>query len=528
MPNPHLHLIDGLLNQINNDPAKLIQKTTTSKYVAKKAGAVFYRMSLIFGHTFASRVISHYLNLPEAIFAPLLRPILKRFMSHFGDDGSVLISQTMSGDASLRTSVYWHNMNTLVSKNSDLKLDLDLISQLISDKLSAAAFDLKSIAQLIKLCCSSLERVDQSRIRIGTKHRLCKALATCYFLLLEDDKYDFLEVLSYIRITLTCMKLLKQSSVSSHILCRALLERTLVYGKLFNRNFNPGLITEGLEGSGLVASEASIRLSTENLKVSLGHRFRRLPNHDRLVALSKSGDCRRGSTYSEGLRENGGKEMSEVPDKESINSYLLIEAFKSSINSIEAFANLFVEFHCPVMFDKHLWPSDESLRVINEKNLGILRKFEQIPLFWDLFELIGRFKCLKNCLVLVKALLSSHLALWASATTKSCPDKMESTSRLIPPLAQSGLIPSAFALTVDVFPHLTANEVFSVLSDVWQYVKDANLSQTEIELSPDEECARSKVYLNRLRLFMCQHMPGPTYVKIFKEFYRPETKLTNE
>ena len=203
----------------------------------------------------------------------------------------------------------------------------------------------------------------------------------------------------------------------------------------------------------------------------------------------------------------------------------MVEAFRSSINNIESFANLFVEFHCPVMFDKHLWPSDEALRVINERNLAILRKFEQVSPFWDLFEFIGENKCLHNCLVLVKALLAAHLAIWASAT-KSCPEKLGSTSRLIPPLSRSGLIPQAFGLTVEVFKHLSPSEVFSVLSDIWQYVKDTNSAngQRMSELTPEEERAKSKAYMNRLRLFMCQHMPGSTYVRIFKEFYKPAPK----
>lgn len=177
------------------------------------------------------------------------------------------------------------------------------------------------------------------------------------------------------------------------------------------------------------------------------------------------------------------------------------------------------------MFDKHLWPSDESLRVINERNLSILRKFEQVPPLWDLYELIGQNKCLKSCLVLVKALLAAHLALWASATTKYSSDKMISTSRLIPPLAESDLIPKAFGLTVEVLPRLAPGEVFSVLSDIWQYLKDNNTNSDDDEnLTMEDKKMRAKTYLNRLRLFMCEHMPGPLYVKIFKEYQTPTVK----
>lgn len=389
-----------------------------------------------------------------------------------------------------------------------LKLDLDLISQLLIDKLCAVTVGIVSVAQLIKLCCCTLERVEHDEICISTKHRLCRSLATCYFLLLEYETEKFPETLSHIRISLTCMSLLKQSSAASHILCRALLEGSLVHGHLFNENFNPSLLGDG-DGTFDWNCDTSIKLSKENLKVFLGHRFRRLPN------------------YAPELSSNTRKKVKfnpidpDKPDRYSINCYLLIEAFKSSINNIEAFATLFVEFHCPVMFDKHSWPCDDALRVIDARNLSILRKFEQIPPFWDLYELIGQAGFLKTCLVLVKALLAAHLALWASATTNITSDKMISTSRLIPPLAQSGLVPKAFGLTVEVFPHLASNEVFSVLVDIWQYLKDTNANLQPSELSEEEKKIRAKSYLNRLRLFMCHHIPGPLYVKIFKEFYKP-------
>lgn len=450
-------------------------------------------------------VISDYLNLPEDVFWPQLKPVLNKLTKRFGDDGSVLVSQTLHLDSKYRTKTYWNNLCTLTIILPKLKLDLDQISQLLINKLSAATFDLVSIAQSIKLCCKSLERVDQNRICISTKHRLCVALATCYFLLLEYEGDNFPEILSYIHISLTCMSILKQSSVASHILCRALLERTIVNGHLFNGNFNPDIL--GADHTHW--NHDDIKLSKENFKITLGHRFRRLPNS----IPERPGHRKLAQTATH---------ASSDPDKYSINCYLLIEAFKSSINNIEAFATLFVDFHCPVMFDKHSWPNDDALRVINERNLSILRKFEQISPFWDLYELIGQAGCLKSCLVLVKALLAAHLALWASATTNSSPEKLTSTSRLIPPLAQSGLVPKAFGLTVEVFPHLTPNEVFSVLSDIWQYLKDTNTNgQSSAEMSDEDRKTKAKLCLNRLRLFMCQHTPGPLYVKIFKDFYTP-------
>lgn len=385
---------------------------------------------------------------------------------------------------------------------------LDLISQMLVDALCAIEFDVVSVGQLIKLCCNSLERVDHSRICIRTKHRLCMSLTTCYFLLLEYESGDPGEILSCIRMSLTCMTLLKQSVVASHILCRALLERSLVYGHLFNDDFDPDLVRDESTLNELNGDDM-IKLSKENLKATLGHRFRRLPN--RIIDKTN----RKKVTQKDNSNP-------DEPDRQSINSYLLTEAFKSSINRVEDFANLFVEFHCPVMFDKHSWPNDDALRVINEKNLSILRKFEQVPTMWDLYEFIGDSGCLKNCLVLIKALLAAHLALWASATNKSSPDKIQSTSRLIPPLAKSGLIPQAFGLSVEVLPHLASGEVFSVLSDIWQYLKDTNSGALNLaELDEETRKAKSKAYLNRLRLFMCQHTPGPLYVTIFKDLQKP-------
>lgn len=510
--NHHVHMIDNLLKQISDDPSKLIVKCPTSKLIEKSAIDIFHKMSLIFGHYFASKVILHYLNLEEDSFWYLLKPLLKRYMRLFGDDGSTLVSHTLSMDSSLRTTRYWNNIFSLtkVKMLPDLKLDLDLISQLLVDRLSAARFHLAPVAQLIRLCENSLEKIsrsDEFSIGISTTHRLCMCFATCFFLLLDYENDCLPEILNNIRISMTCMRLLaEKSSVASHILCRALLERSLVYGHLFNENFNPDLVGDENEALNC-APDDSIKLSKENLKVTLGHRFRRLPNQvPEHIGSKKTYSKRNAATFT------NAEEKVDRPSKISINCCLLEEVFKSCINNkIEAFANLFVQFHCPVMFDKQCWPNDDALRIINERNLAILRRFEQVPPLWDLYELIGEHRCLASCMVLVKALLASHLALWASATTNSAQDRLISTSRLIPPLAKSHLIPEAFGLAVDVFPYLTPSEVYAVISDIWQYLKDTQT--TGAIISREDE----RNYLHRLRLFMCQHKPGSLYVRIFEK-----------
>lgn len=498
LPNSQTAPITNLLNQIDRDLSDLIELSTTSKFIERKTYEILYRMSIIHGHFFASKVIFNYLNLPEKIFWPALKPLLSKFMKHFGDDGTTLVSQTLSLSPSSRKPSFWNNLYKLTAIAPGMKLNLDILSQLLANKLSAARFDILAVAQLLKLCCNSLERVDHARISISTKHKLCKSLATCYFLLLEHESDNFPEILSYLRVSLTCMSLLKQTVIASQILCRALLERSIVYGHLFKENFEPDLAGDTTRND-FWTTDDSIKLSRENMKVTLGHRFRRLPNN--IPERTKPTIKRTKITRNDDDQDS--------PDRQAINCYLLIEAFKSSINNIEAFAILFLDFHCPVMFDKNSWPTDENLRVINEKNLSILRKFEQVPPFWDLYELIGQAGCLKSCLVLIKALLAAHLAMWASATTNSNANKMVSTARLLPPLAKSGLIPKAFSLAVEVFPYLSAVEVYSVLCDVWQYLKDTNSDGSK---SPE------KAYLNKLRLFMCQKLPGPQYVKIFKEY----------
>lgn len=410
------------------------------------------------------------------------------------------------------------------------RLNLDLISQRLLNKLCAIKFDIDAVAKLLKLCCKALEKLEPNRIHIRTRHRLCMTLSICYFSLLEYGSDNFSEILSYIRISLTCMSLLKQSTIASHILCRSLLERSIVNGHLFNKNFDHESVG-AQSNSNAWSQNDTIKLSQENMKVIIRNRFRRLPNHmtEKNLDNWRRQQDRRQQTHnhssdcdSSNKKNCSDSNSNTSPDRESINSYLLIEAFKSSINNMEDFATLFVEFHCPVMLDKLIWTSDESLRVVNEKNLSILRRFEQIPPLWDLYELIGQAGCLKSCLVLVKSLLAAHLALWASATTNSSSDRMVPTTRLIPPLAQSGLVPRAFGLIVEVFPYLSPNEIFSVLNDIWQYLKDTNLNPSwDATATPEERVKRAKACLNRLRLFMCQHIPGPLYVKIFRDFYTP-------
>lgn len=395
-------------------------------------------------------------------------------------------------------------------------LNLDVISQQLLDKICAINFDLDAIGKLLKLICQVLEEIDSNFIHIKTKHRVCQSLSICYFCLLEYEDGNFPEVLSYVRISLTCMSLLKQSVIASHIMCRALLERTVVYGRLFNKDIDLDSLEEHLSCQKWSGDDI-IKLSEENLKFNYGNRFRRLPNFERRFEYNRK-KIVVNENHNSGTPDD--RIEDDQPDKQSINSYLLIEAFKSSINNMEDFANLFVEFHCPVTFDKLAWSSDETVRVINEKNLSLLKKFNQIPPLWDLFELIGQAGCLKFCLSLIKGLLAAHLALWASATTDSSPNKMLSTSRLIPPLAQSDLVPKEFAFTIEVFPHLAPIEVYSVLNDIWNYLKDTNLNTN---LTPEEKFKKAKTCLDRLRIFMCHNTPGPLFVKIFQNYFTPES-----
>lgn len=404
--------------------------------------------------------------------------------------------------------------------NKPNKLNLDLISQHLIDKLCAIEFDLESIGNLLKLTCTVLEKINPDLIHVRTKHRVCQSISICYFCLLEFENGNFPEVLSYITVSMTCMSRMKQSKVASHIMCRALLERSVVYGHLFNKNFDPDSLEEP-DNCHKWSREETIKLSQENLRLNHGNRFRRLPNSERRSEYTKRliNNCTKHSDNDKNPKSPDDQKNVDQPDKHSINSYLLIEAFKSSIHSMEDFAHLFVEFHCPVTFDKIAWSSEETLRIINEKNLCLLKRFNQIPPLWDLFELIGQAGCLKYCLSLIKGLLAAHLALWASATTESCPNKMVSTSRLIPPLAQSDLVPKEFAYTVEVFPHLAPIEVYSVLNDIWNYLKDTNINTNQ---TPGEKFRKAKICLDRLRVFMCQNNPGPLFTKIFQNYYRPK------
>lgn len=190
-----------------------------------------------------------------------------------------------------------------------------------------------------------------------------------------------------------------------------------------------------------------------------------------------------------------------------LNRQMVVDAFKSSIVDMSAFAALVVECVTPdVMFNDDMWPDEDFLKVTIERDLHIARQFELNPLLWDLSTLIAEAGLLNSCAVMTRALMAVQLTQWAAATANK--DKLESTCKLITLLIKGGLLPEEYFLHVpQVLPHLQPWEIFCVLNDLWRYLKDSS------GRAPNPPV---KQYLERLRIIMSQNLPGSLFVKIFK------------
>ncbi|XP_071036547.1 integrator complex subunit 5 [Parasteatoda tepidariorum] len=205
---------------------------------------------------------------------------------------------------------------------------------------------------------------------------------------------------------------------------------------------------------------------------------------------------------------------------------------RNLIPGMKIVALLMVELVSPdVMFNGLPWPDEDYLKVTVERDLHIKRMFEENCLLWDLLSLIASVHpSLCYCSVLLRAIMAVLLTFWCSSqekTTRNCPKELLMSQRLITIMAMGQLLPPPLSYIDEVLPLITPYEAFSLLSDVWQYMRDnvpspalffsKNSNRVWREFSDESKLSCDKKYTNKLRFILFANIEkfGAAYAKFF-------------
>ncbi|KAI1280757.1 Integrator complex subunit 5 [Halotydeus destructor] len=427
----------------------------------------------------------------SSVMAQVPHPVLTNFLKsqklHFGSEAYKMFLDVLSLDK-VKNETYWTNVCSLIESEDGFEIDVDLITEHFIKEYNEVEDVSETLHHILKLMIICLEKFPKQLSK--PKHQLCLTLVSFYVHLVkdqevyreEDTKLD-LKMRLIVMTQKTMSTFAKKQVTNQHILCRALVEAIVSLNTETHR-------------TAFAINHLDISLKDENIKyggLNSAYQFRKMPlNPFKRTILDK--DRAKKTIVS------------------NMTSQLLLDGLKSCIVDIAAFAYLLVECVTPdVMFNDLPWPDEDFLKVTIERDLYISRIFDQQPLLWDLCELIGAGGFLMNCAVLVRALMAVQLTQWASATVSN--GNVETTQRLLKLITNGGLIPQTpFKCLPQVLPKLSSWEIFCVLNDIWRYMKDNSSSATSGRLAP----MPIRPYLERLRVIMVQHMPGPLYVKIFK------------
>ncbi|XP_023226781.1 integrator complex subunit 5-like [Centruroides sculpturatus] len=204
-------------------------------------------------------------------------------------------------------------------------------------------------------------------------------------------------------------------------------------------------------------------------------------------------------------------------------------------------ALLLVELVSPdVMFNGLPWPDEDFLKVTIERDLHIKRKFDEHPVLWDLLFLIASaHPSLCYCSVLLRAIMAVLITHWGSCQekkTSNSPKQLEITQRLIDVMAIGQILPPPLAYIGEILQSITPFEMFCLLSDIWQYMKDnvpspalftltkngrmwRDFSQNVSEMKSESKIKLicEKKYTDRLRFIMQANIEkfGSIYPKFF-------------
>ncbi|GFQ95479.1 integrator complex subunit 5 [Trichonephila clavata] len=389
-----------------------------------------------------------------------------------------------------------------------------------------------AVVELLSIC------VNPKQMPMSSLFIVCSSVVSYFFQLLDRENLDLVIKITLINNIKNLLANLCQQSSAQHAVLRMLLEGVLdkKYCTLLGSKFKTdgtkpttktNLLNENVKYMSSITLPQSHSSVFHSGIIGSGLRITKTtPRHEKdLVLLNKQvildiiqACCRASWRFP-------------LDDAPSNNNHSLIPGMK-------IVALLMVELISPdVMFNGLPWPDEDYLKVTVERDLHIKRKFEDHPILWDLLSLVAiNHPSLCYCSVLLRAVMAVLLSFWCSSqekATTNCPKELATSQRLINIMAMGQLLPPPLSYIDEVLPLVTPYEAFSLLSDIWQYMRDnvpspalfhskgSSSSRVWRDFSGDKKDETKqfcdKKYINRLRFILFANIEkfGVVYAKFF-------------
>ena len=194
------------------------------------------------------------------------------------------------------------------------------------------------------------------------------------------------------------------------------------------------------------------------------------------------------------------------------------QAREKSKDATKQLSLLLVDLVSPdIMYNGLPWPDEDFTRVTMERDLIIVKTFEDQPLLWKImFGLAEARPSLCYCSVLIRALLAVQMSYWQTSVAPRAElnhTKLELTKRIIELMSAGQFVPHPLDSISDVLHVMHPFHVHCILVDIWNYVRDNVPSPVSFSSNAEGALVRDfepyknyKQYCERLRLFMIRHI----------------------
>ena len=369
---------------------------------------------------------------------------------------------------------------------------------------------------------------------VSLMHKAAHSFVHTLLVLIEDHDEDFLEEEVRLEFMLQVMDILAHISYSHPfglpMVLRFLMEAAIkspfaaIFGGKTTQSTEPKIPTSGI----LQTRGSKTTLYEENLK------FGAMPTHP----LGTSTVFHAG-VIGEGKRppaENC-QYVQEIIDSNTLTFVSLLfklchhnlsqgsfnnrendQGREKSKEATKQLSLLLVDLISPdIMYNGLPWPDEEFTRVTMERDLIIVKTFEDHPILWKImYGLAEARPSLCYGSVLIRAMLAVQMSHWQTSVVARAeldPKKLDVTKRIVQLMSVGQFIPPPLDSISEVLHVMHPFHVHCILVDVWNYVRDNVPSPVSFSSNADGGLLRDfepyknyKQYCERLRLVMIRHI----------------------
>ncbi|CAF1118161.1 unnamed protein product [Adineta ricciae] len=148
---------------------------------------------------------------------------------------------------------------------------------------------------------------------------------------------------------------------------------------------------------------------------------------------------------------------------------------------------------------------DDQYKTPNERNLALIRRLDDQPFVWILFEMIATDSTAFHlCMPIVRCLLCALIVQWENFRgedrAKTFVKQLTLSTNLIILLKKARFLPSPLNEIYELFPFITAYDCFTLLLNIWSYLKqNQQISQTRLLPTSQSTIARDSIYFDPIR-----------------------------